>query len=108
PEREVAAEGPVRSGRADERAPVDVLRLAREEPRAAHAVAADVHQRPALDVRTEPDVVLVVERVAERRADEAELADRALGNERRELRRLRIVPVHEGLREQEAGALRRV
>src|SRR5581483_12042438 len=100
PEREVAAEGPVRSGRADERAPVDVLRLAREEPRAAHAVAADIHQRPAVDLRAQADVLLVVERVAEGGPDEAQLADGSSIHELLQPPRLRVVAIHEGLHEE--------
>ena len=78
------------------------------QPRAADAVAADVHQRAALDVRAQPDVVRVVERVAERRADEPELADRALVDQLLQPLRLRIVAVHEGLGQEAAGAVGRV
>ena len=62
------------------------LGLAREEPRSAHAVAADVHQAAALDVGAQADVVRVVERVAEGRADDAQLADRAVRGRARRAR----------------------
>ena len=64
-------EDPVGAGRPEPRLAEDALRLAAEQARAADAVTADVHQRAALDVGAQADVVLVVERVAERRADRA-------------------------------------
>ena len=60
---------------------------------------------PPVDVRPQADVVGVVERVAERRAHEPQLADGALADELDEPRGLRVVAVHEGLREEAAGAL---
>ena len=82
------------------------LRLARETA-TAYAVAADVHQRPALDVGPQADVVRVVERVAECRAHEpsSPIAPRRRASEPP---RLRVVAVHERLREQPPRALRRV
>ena len=100
-----AAEDPVRPARADVGLAVHRLGLAGEQARAAHAVAAHVHQAAALDVGAQADVVRVVERVAERGADDAQLADRAVADELDELRGLRVVPVHEGLGEQASGAL---
>ena len=70
-------EHPVRARRPVPGLAEDALRLAAEEPRPRDVVTADVHQPAALDLGLEADVALVVQRVAERRADEAELADRA-------------------------------
>src|SRR5919201_1478044 len=44
----------------------DALRLACQKPEAADAVAADVHQRPAVDLWKQPDVVRASGREAER------------------------------------------
>ena len=49
-------EHPVGPARADVRRAGDALGLAREQARAADAVAADVHQRAALDVGAQADV----------------------------------------------------
>ena len=95
-----ARECPVRSGRADVRLAEDRLRLAAEQARAAHAVAADVHQAPALDVRAQADVVDVVERIAEGRADHPELPDRSAFDELDEPVRLRVVAIHERFAEE--------
>ena len=92
-------------GRADVGLAVHGLGLTREQARAADAVAADVHEAPALDVGAQADVLGVVERVAERRADDAQLADRAVANELDETRRLRVVPVHERLGQQAPAPL---
>ncbi len=101
-------EHPVGARRPEPGLAVDVLGLAAEEARAADVVTADVHQRAALDIGAQADVVLVVERVAERRADEPQLADRALVDELLRTLRLRVVAVHERLAQQAAGALGRV
>src|SRR5206468_1953231 len=91
------AENPVGAGGAEPRLAVYLFRLAPEEARAADGVAPDVHQGAALDVRAQPDVVLVVERIAERRANETQLADRAAGDELLYPLRLRVVAIHERL-----------
>src|SRR5207237_9884447 len=67
-----AGEDPVGAARADQLLPEDQLRLAGKQPRAADAVAADVHQAAALDVRAEPDVFRVEDREAEAGAYDAE------------------------------------
>ena len=65
----------VDAGGADHLLAVDALRLAAEEARAADAVAADVHQRPAVEVGDHADVVVVEQRKAERRPDLAQPPD---------------------------------
>ena len=52
-------------------------RLAREQPGGAHAVAADVHQRAALERRLQAHVAGPLEQERERRPDQAQLADLA-------------------------------
>ena len=85
--------------------PVHGLRLAGEQPRAADAVTPDIHQCTTLEIRLQPDVLRVVQRIAERRPHEPKLADRAVGDQRGELRRLRVVAPHERLGQDPPGAL---
>ena len=106
-EAERSVEVDVDARRADHLLAVHVLGLAAEQPRAADAVAADVHQRAAVEVGDHPDVAQVAQREAERRADVAEPADRAVLDERPRDRRLRVVAPHEGLHHDDAGARRR-
>ena len=93
-------------GRAEPRLAVHALRLAAEQARAADVVTADVHQRAALDVGAQADVLLVVERVAERRADRAAARrSRRSSTSSFDALRLRVVAVHERLAQQQARAL---
>src|SRR5215475_6409070 len=69
-------EDPVGPRRAVPRLAPDPLRLAPEQPRARDVVTTDVHQRAALHVGAEANVLAVVEPVREGRADQPELADR--------------------------------
>src|SRR5439155_3338509 len=100
-----AGEDPVGAARADQLLPEDQLRLAGKQPRAADAVAADVHQAAALDVGAKPDVLGVEDREAEAGAYDAELPDRTLVEELPHALGLRAVPVHERLREDPLCAL---
>src|SRR5581483_5113398 len=68
----------------------------------------DVHERAALDVRAQPDVAGVVERVAEGGADEPHRPDRALVDQLAQAPRLRRVAVHERFRDEQPGLLGRV
>src|SRR5437764_4291069 len=81
-------EDPIGAGGPEPGVAPDALRFAPEQPRPRDVVTADVHQGSALHVGAKPDVRLVVERVRERGADEPKLADSAVANELRELRRL--------------------
>ncbi len=56
----------------------DPLGLAGQQSRAADAVAAHVHQRPAVELGVPAHVRLPREQERERRADEPQLADRSL------------------------------
>ena len=76
-EAQRAGEHPVGSRGPGVGPPEDALRLPREQSCAAHAVAPHVHERAALDVRSQPDVRLVEQRVAEDRPYEAKLTDGA-------------------------------
>src|SRR6266702_2488753 len=106
PER--PGQDPVGARRAEPRLAERPLGLAAEQSRAADVVTADVHERAALDLGAKPDVALVVEAVAERGADQAELADCAVVDELLQPPRLAVVPVHERLAEEAARALGRV
>ena len=79
------------------------LRLPGQEPRAADAVTAHVHQGAAVEIRDQADVGLVDEREAEARADCAEPPDPARLDELPRERSLRVVPVHERLRQHQSG-----
>ncbi len=104
-ETERAGEHPVGPRRPEPRLAVHSLGLAPKEARSAHGVAPDVHQRAAIQGRAHADVVPVVERVAERGADEPQLADRSLVDELFGTLRLRVVAPHERLAQQLAGAV---
>jgi hypothetical protein len=78
----------------------DALGLAGDQPRAAHAVAPDVHQRAAVERRAEADVGGVVGDEPERGADDADFADGRLLDELGEPARLRVVAPHERLHQQ--------
>ena len=80
-------------------------RVAGDDPAAADAVAADVHQRATGELGVEADVAEIREREAEDRVHRAEPADRAFPDEALELLRLRMVAVHERLGEHEPGRL---
>ena len=71
------------------------LGLARDQAASAHAIAADVHQRPALELRAQADVRRVVRDEPEHAADHPEPADRAGADELGEPPGLRVVAVHE-------------
>ena len=81
----------------------DRERLAGEQPRGADAVAADVHQRAALERRLQAHVAGTLEQEGERCPDQAQLAD--LLEQLDEPARLRVVAPHERLGEHEAAAL---
>src|SRR5439155_16955387 len=81
---------------------VDPLWLARQQARAADAIAPDVHQRAALEVGQQPDVLRIAEEEAEGGAHEPQASDRALGYELRQPLRLRVVAIHERLHQQPA------
>ena len=83
----------------------EIDRLAREEARAADAVAADVHQSSPFKTRVEPDVLGTFDREAEHRADHLQPPDRPLANELGHPPRLGVMAVHEGLHEDPTGAL---
>src|SRR5262249_42190907 len=72
---------PARTGRANGLLPVEALRLPGGRAGAAYAVPADVHEAAAVELRTEPEVARVVEGVAERRADDAQVTDGAAAHE---------------------------
>src|SRR4051812_47924857 len=74
----------------------------------AHAVAADVHQRSALELGQPADVPRVGQVEAERRADVAQPARHAVAHEPLERLRLRVEAPHERLHQHAAGALGRV
>src|SRR5262245_46826145 len=103
-----AREDPVGAGRADELLPVHLLGLTGQQPRSTDAVAADVHEAPAVQVRPQADVLRVVQRIAETGADKPELSDRTLLDKLTEPHRLRVVAVHERLRQQSPGTVSRV
>src|SRR5262245_52265785 len=98
-------ENPVGAAGADVLLPVHLVRLAREQAGAADAVAADVHQAAALDIRSQTDVLRVVQRIAEARADEPEVPDRTLVDELTQACGLRVVPVHERLHQDPSAPL---
>ena len=98
-------EHPVRARGAEPGFAEGVDGLAAEEARAGDVVTADIHQRAAFELGAQADVVVVVERVAEHRAHEPQLADRAVRHELPQTLRLRIVAVHERLAEEEARAV---
>ena len=77
--------------------------LAGQQPGATDAVAADVHQRAAVEVGPEPDVGLVLEGEREGRPDRLEAADRRQQLE--DALRLAGVPPHERLHQDEPGAI---
>ena len=104
-EAERPVEVDVDPGRADDLLAVDPLGLASEQARAADAVAADVHQRTAVEVGRQPHVADLGQREAERRADVVEPSDRAVLDERLGHRGLRVVTPHERLHHDHAGAL---
>ena len=79
-------------------------RLAGKEARAADAVAADVHERAAVERRVEPHVS-GADRERERCAHEPKLADGAAAHELEQALRLGMVAPHEGLHEQAPGAV---
>src|SRR5262249_25822314 len=76
-----AREGPVGACRPEPRLAPYALRLAAEQPGARDVVTPDVHQRAALDVRAQPNVLFVEQRIRERRPDQAQIADGAVGDE---------------------------
>ena len=80
-EAQQPAEDPVGAGRPVPRLAVHATGSPPRRRDAADAVAADVHERAALDVGAQADVVHVVQRVRERGPDDAQLADRALRDE---------------------------
>jgi len=104
-EAERAGERDVDAARAERLLAVHALGLARQQARAADAVAADVHQRASVEVGEQADVLRVVEEEAERGPDEPQPADRALGDELRQPPRLRREPPHECLHQQPARVL---
>ena len=81
------------------------LGLAGDQPRAAHAVAPDVHQRPAVERRAKADVGAVVGDEPERGADDADFADGLMRHEFAQAAGLRVVAVHERLHQQAIVAL---
>src|SRR5437588_1335765 len=103
------AEGPgerdVDTARAERLLAVHALGLARQQTRAADAVAPDVHERAALEVGQQADILRVVEEEAEGGPDEPQPADRALGDELGQPLRLRRVTPHERLHQQPACVL---
>ena len=106
-EAEDPGEPDVDVGRPDDRRTVgEVGLLAGQQPGAAHAVAADVHERAALQVGPQPDVGRIVEDEAERRPDRLEPPD--LGQELEEPPDLRVVAPHEALGQDEPGPLGQV
>ena len=82
-----------------------LTRLARDQPRAAHAVAADVHERAAVERRVQAHVGVAGEREREARAHEPHVADRSLAEQLEQARGLRAVAPHERLAEHEPGGL---
>jgi hypothetical protein len=85
-----------------------VLGLTGEQSRPVDAVAADVHQRPSVQLGERTDVRLVLEHEAERSADEPHPAERALRDQFGDAVRLRVVAVHERLHQDEAGLVRAI
>ena len=81
--------------------------LSAEQSRAADAVAADVHQRSAVEGRAQAHVPRVAGDEAERRPDHPDAADGPVRDELGEAPCLRIVAVHERLHQQTTCALRR-
>src|SRR5437868_868399 len=92
------------AGRADDLPRGRLDGLARQEARAADAVAPDVHERAAGERRIDPSRI-VDEREREGRPDETDVADRAAADELEEPRRLRMVAPHERLHQQAAVSL---
>ena len=88
-------------GRADHLLARDPLRLARKQADRAHAVAADVHHRAAVELGQRADVREVVERERERRLDHLEAADRTADDEVPYDGGLGMVAVHERLHQHE-------
>jgi hypothetical protein len=107
-EPEGAGEEAVDAPRRRHRDREGTLGLARQHPRPVHAVAADVHDRAAVERRIEPDVAAGHEREAEDGAHRLQAADRAVPDERAQPVRLRVVAVHERLRQHAPCPLRRV
>jgi hypothetical protein len=87
---------------------VDPLRLASQQAADADAIAAEIEQRTAFQLRAPTHVFRIVERESECRADLPELPDRTRADQRFELLRLRMVPVHESLHQQTPFAIGRV
>ena len=83
----------------------DALRLAGQQPRAAHAVAADVHQRPALERGLQADVARARAANAKPRGSSAARRPRPRATSSRSALRLRMVAPHERLGEHAARAL---
>src|SRR5262249_60604394 len=94
-----AVETHVDPGVADDLATEDELRLSCDESAAADAVAADIHQRAAVELRPEPDVLAVREREAEPRVQRAKLADSTREDELVQGVGLQVVAIHERLHE---------
>ena len=85
-----------------------VLRLSRQQADPADAVAADVHQRAAVELGQRANVREVVEGEREGRLHGAEPSDRAVGDESGDRRGLRMVAIHERLRQDEPRGVRGV
>ena len=83
---------------------LDALGLAAQQPQRADAVAADVHQRAAVELGVAADVRAVGEREAERRADGARLAD-GLAGEPAEGLDARVQAPHHALHQHAPGSL---
>ena len=81
------------------------LGLAGDQTGAAHAVAADVHQRAAVERGAEPDIRRVVGDEPERGADDPDAADGLSRDELGQPAGLRVVAVHERLHQQPVVAL---
>src|SRR5207244_9988083 len=96
------------AARADELLPVYLLGLTGEQTGSAYAVAADIHQTAALHLRSQADVLRVVQRITEAGANEPQVPDRALVHELTEPFGLRVVAVHERLHQDSLRLLRRV
>ncbi len=103
-----AAEGDVDAVTANHLHAAHELRLAGQQPRCAHAVAADVHQRASLQIGAQAHVSRIVEVEAEGGADEPQAADRAGPDELHQARGLRVMAIHERLHEQTVVALGQV
>src|SRR5215207_3930908 len=94
----------VDTGGADHLLRGNALRLPGQEADRVHAVAAEIHHRAAAELGAEAGVLgpaFDCQREAEGDADEPQRSDRTVGDEFRELRRLRMVAPHEPLGEDE-------